>query len=76
MKIKAIVEGSTLKLNTPIKFKTNEFEINIADEYLQREEKMAGIEFLDSIWETIGDFPEGNMNWKEEWQKYLEDKHG
>jgi len=76
MKVKAIVEGSTLKLKTPLKFKTNEFEINIADEYLQKEEKTAGIKFLNSLWETIGDFPEENVNWKGEWYKHLEDKHG
>ena len=76
MKVKAVIDGNTIKLKEPLNFKMKEFEIDIPDEYLQREKKTEGRKFLELLWETIGKFPENNIDWKNEWHKYIEEKHG
>ncbi len=76
MKVKAVVDGDTLKLKEHLTFKTKEFEISIPDEYLQTEEETEGGTFLRSLWETIGEFPGRNRDLKGEWRKHLEERYG
>ena len=39
-------------------------------------EKKDDKEFEPSTPDTVGAFPESSVNWKKEWQKHLEEKHG
>ena len=73
MKTKAIVKGNILYLKRSVKFKRTEIEVDISDEDVQIEEK--GQSFSEAIWDTIGRFPEVNVDWKNEWHKHLEEKY-
>ena len=35
-----------------------------------------GNKFLESLWETIGEFPRKDVNWNAEWEKHVEKKYG
>lgn len=76
MKLKAIAKGNILWLDMPLKFKQNEVEVEISDDDVQIAEEGKGKNFLKSLWDTVGAFPESSVNWKKEWQKHLEEKHG
>lgn len=75
MKAKAIIKGNMLLLKDPVKFKHTEIEVDISDNDLQLEEKSKGQSFSESIWETIGKFPEVHVDWEKEWHKHLEGKY-
>lgn len=76
MKVKAVIDGDAIKLKEPLHFKVKEFEVDIPDDYIQKEEKTEGTNFLESLWGTIRQFPEKNIDWKNEWYKHSEEKHG
>jgi|GEM_PF-6808944 len=76
MKTKAIVKDNILWIEEPIKFKQREIELEISDDYIQTEEKSEGKTFLQSIWDSINEFPDSPIDWKKEWHKHLEEKYG
>ncbi len=76
MKTKAIVKGNILWIEESINFKQREIEVEISDDYIQIEGESDGKAFLQSLWDSINELPESNVDWKKEWHKHLEEKYG